>query len=230
MSYMSSSINWRMYEEGLIEVVGGDTYKGYPLIMRDTPITGGILYEPSGPGIVVDPNQHSQVYERLYERVKEKASSRGVVSQHALMLHLGRVVEQQVKYSFSRADRVIGRNTAGWPKEQAVAAPAINLGEYVKAKGGICTHQALAIGYLAERFTEEGYLPFSGVSVDSNCARRIGERVGQGHSWTRLTHENGEVLIYDAANRFYGPLSLVQSAEWGTYWPYARPEDSLARQ
>lgn len=92
----------------------------------------------------------------------------------------------------------------------------IGLNVYIQNHVGVCRHQALFMGYLLEKLTDDGIL-HGRASVDRNFIEGEG-----GHAWVRYVNSEGKVFILDTAQNYVGTLDDSKS---NANWDYRRPKE-----
>lgn len=184
-------------------------FQGRPIIGRDTPINGGVYLGGGQREAIVIDDKKSEFLSKIYQDVlTESADSQRDGTFKSTVL--ARVYEKvrQVLPADEKATETIA---APYQNDQKVS---IDL--FLKAKTGVCRHQALLTAYLLEKLKADG-LVRGVVSVDRNAIRGVG-----GHAWVRYTNSGGEVFIIDPTQGFIGRLS---DAGDSSRWFYKRPED-----
>lgn len=201
----------RLVRKGALERRGGeDYYQERRIIHRDSKIDGGVyLGQGEREAIVVDSEKSPEI-QRLYRRVKERATSRGEVKAGGRVLRaiFEAVKEAMPRQSESAVQKLLRQGGVGLDQK-------ISLDVFLRVGVGVCRHDALACGVLMELAKRDGYLKGK-VSVDRNSSYR------GGHAWARYTHSGGYVTVLDVALGYCGPL---KDADAKKRWVYERPED-----
>lgn len=198
----------RLMEQGELEFPDGRPhYKGRHIIGHDTPVLEGVYLGASKREAIVV--HDSDRLNELYRLAKSMATRDGKVRReyilqsvydavrHAMPIHDDEIANLIVKH--------LGCENDG----------KISLDVFLKSRVGVCRHKALACAALLEKFKNEGYLKGS-VSVDRN------ETSTGAHAWCRYTTSNGDVIILDISNDFFGYLK-----DGLNKWPYARPGERV---
>lgn len=196
--------NTRFVEERLDGVRKNGSYRGRPIIHRDSPIDGGIyLGAHQREAIVVD-SILSPLLLDMYEDAKARITDwkwsykKGKIPRAVYTL-----VPKRLRYDEAKVDSLVRRHESRNDGE-------ILMEEFLQEGYGICRHQALAAGFLMERFKKEGIIKGQ-VSVDRNVFD------GEGHAWCRYTTDAGTVTIIDPG-RFLGTLEeSLKELKWA-YW------------
>ncbi|RME54805.1 hypothetical protein D6777_02620 [Candidatus Woesearchaeota archaeon] len=199
---MTKWINTVLTRKRLEDKIQDDTYKGRPLIFRDSRINGGVyLGSNRREALVVDFDKDSYL-SSLYEQAKEKCfMGRKFVKQLVLP-----TVYSLVQNSMPE------RLPHGFLKySQFKDDVKVYLGFFIKNGKGCCRHRALATAALLEKFADEGYIRGK-ASVDRNI---IGK---DSHAWCRYTAHDGTVVILDTQFDYLGPLNTKP-------WDYMRKSD-----
>lgn len=202
-----------LYEEPDEKAPGG-FFAGRRIITRDTPVYEGV-YLGSGAreAVVVDDDKYTSYYDILYSEIIDQ------IYEVARSYPESSVQEKVLQPVFEAVRRAMPYNDeAVHTLTSHMVDKKINLGAFLKAKAGVCRHQALMTAYIMERLQKDQELvPKDRISVDRNTIPGVG-----GHAWLRYTAEDGEVYIVDPAQEVVGKLSELQDV----YWDYKRPEES----
>lgn len=179
-------------------------YAGRRIIGRDTPIHGGVYLGGSErEAIVVDEKygELEKVYENLVKRIPNLKDTDNVIRQ----------IFNTVIKSMPTNEIAVEKLGKQFAPDQKVA-----LDSYILSKCGVCRHQALLAGYLAEKLINEESMGGK-VSIDRNEIKSKGV-----HAWVRYEDRDGEVYIIDPAQRFIGNEKDSDTA----YWNYKRPQEA----
>jgi hypothetical protein len=199
----------------------GDTYKGRPLIGRDTVIIGGVDYGTfPGPPIVVDPVKYPDSFQRLFDDARQRATVDGALRRGEVLDAVFNVVRESMTYSLEKT-RYLGRSVAQPGETVARLDDKIALNVYIDRGVGTCREMALTCGALLEMFKAAGHIR-GNPSIDRNMQWNPRKADYDGHQWVRYTNAAGEVYILDVAQNFIGSLD---DAERSAKWNYARPEE-----
>ncbi|HYH75756.1 MAG TPA: hypothetical protein VD735_07415 [Candidatus Saccharimonadales bacterium] len=230
-AFVESSVRWlQREEETFAACVGVLTHAGYPLIMRDTPVTGGVLYTGIGEAIVADPEAMPDPYDELYGRVVAAATEGGIVRQEKALANTSVLTAAHMPQSIPRIDAMMVAIGQSRGYETARNGMAVNAGECIRNRVSLCSSLAVINGVMFERLIADGYIPPAAVSVDFNLAQRVGAPKPTGHAWMRMEQSDtpDKILIRDRRLR----ASLAQIYPFrDMVWPVIRPEDEpmLAR-
>lgn len=195
----------RVREEDIFfEEPGNDSELGYyrerPIIGRGTPINGGIyLGGEAREAIVVDDKESFRLgwYNwKLGNRIFHADSEYSVLAvTHGL-------VNEIMPYDPATTKKIA---------EPYYGDKSINLGAFVKAKAGVCRHQALLAGYLLESLINQDRIPGK-VSVRRNTIDSLGA-----HCWAEYEADSGDVYVIDPAQQYLG---LKEAAHYQGRWRY----------
>ena len=197
----------------------GERYLGRPLIARDTPVIGGVLYGTyGGEALVVDPAADPHAWDPLYADALRRATGPdGRVKRDRVMDAVFDVVSERMKYSQKGVERIL--KEIGGARGQFVEGTKVELGWFIAEGVGVCRHQALACCALLEMFKRDGHIR-GDVSLDRN-ENWSPKGEARGHAWARYTSKAGTVFILDVAQRFIGELEEAGASAWN----YRRPSD-----
>ena len=197
----------RMYDRivnlKLFEEPDGNSRTGYfsgrPIIVRDTPINGGVYIGTNKrEAIVVDDRKYPIELNVVYEKVISIRKNFPIFKK-GLLRTVHEVVMDVLKYDESRTYEIIGNDTHD---------KKISINAFLMKGVGVCRHQALLGGYILERCIHEGLIRGK-VSVDRNSIRGRG-----GHAWTRYVNSKSQIFIIDPAQNYFGLLSEVPESAW----------------
>jgi len=200
------------------------TYKGRPVIHRDSPIDGGVYVNfgakgPLAEAIFVDFSSRT-VYSELLGRVIDQVTDHGgQTTGQSIADATYDVIRGAMKYSKHGVNELMKRVSG---LTQPELGYTVSLASFLNAGIGVCRHQAVASALMIEQLIEQGYTRGK-VSVDSNVNwNATGDEIIGGHAWTRFEDDNGEVYIVDVAQGYHGKLSDANTRD---RWNYARPGD-----
>jgi len=211
-------------EKQLDYIDGNPFYQGRRLIERDSPIDKGVyLGKHQREAIVVDSEKYPEL-KRLYGIAEPR--TRGVDSKGNKVFYRNKVlgavydtVMENMKYDNDGVEKIVDEFNVGNDGK-------IALDVFLQRKKGVCRHMGLTSAALLEMFKKNGYIRGK-VSVDRNQ-----EEDGGRHVWCRYTCNNGEVVILDVAQHFFGFLEKAEEKRKSEnpIWSYARPEDNFGGQ
>lgn len=182
-----------LYEEPSKESKNG-VWQGRPIIGRDTRINGGV-YVGAGEreAVVVDDLKQPELIE-AYRTLLGRIQGRDTVLRSVFDL-----TKQLLPYNENTVEQITG----GFEPDQKVG-----LSVFVRAKGGVCRHQALLSGYLLEKLKDDGVVRGT-ASIDRNYVPGEG-----GHAWVRYKNSAGEVYIIDPAQNYIGRIEDAGEGRW----------------
>jgi hypothetical protein len=206
------------------KLVHGDSYKGRPLIGRDTRIDGGVyagLY--SGEALVVDRQRYPEAYHRLQNDVEARISDLkeqgyNLPRNRLIPTAIFKTIRDTMRYSPAEVSILYWSN-------HSKDGEKVELGNYIHAGVGVCRHQALAVASLLEMYTDSGELPGK-VGVDRSKDWNPNGELDE-HAWVRYTNSANQVYILDVAQDYFGPLTNRRIEHGG--WNYLRPEEQQSR-
>jgi hypothetical protein len=201
-----------LYEEPDTDVPAG-RFAGRRIIVRDTPIRGGV-YLGASPreAIVVDDHRYTRQYNAAYS-----LALRGIYNAAAVNRNQG-VLDVVLRPTYQAVQKVLPYNDPITSLlTRGMVDKKINLGEFISAGGGVCRHQGLLAGYILERLRDDRELEASdSISIDRNYLPGLG-----GHAWVRYTSSDSTPYILDAAQNVVNRLDHLT----GGGWDYRRPTD-----
>lgn len=221
----------------------GQTYKGRPIICKDSPINGGVWAVGQAgvvieEALVVDDREPSsrKPYDKLYRRAVQLASDKAGFHPHLALAATYKAVGEAITYSRSGLDQLLRQlarepGTKGDHAEGLRPGTKVDLSWFLLGGVGICRHQALAAAYVLERMI--GNRMISGTVSADRSVRWMGPS-GSGHAWARYTPGPGEdPVIIDVAEGYLGTLeaafyrrTMASQGQTGAQtWQYARQED-----
>ncbi len=216
----------RLEREGKLIRRGGTPYfvgfyrgerREFPIIEQDTPILGRV-YIGKSPREVLYIGLQSYAINDLMKKVKAWASNRGVIEKSRILPAIFDVVKSSMEPNYEKVEQILhARNL--WDDK------VISLGDFIRAKVGVCRQYALACGALAEKCKYDPELARLGKQLGGLPSIDRNKFNGDGHAWLRYTSTEGRVAILDAGRDFYGRLdkAAMQRIEAGELWPYNRP-------
>jgi hypothetical protein len=202
------------------------TYKGRPIIGRDSPeVIGGVYFSSSNgeiqseilvvedkidPDTREDPQLRSTYSDVLTDLLRDNPQLSNPNKTDAMYERILNIVYTDVQkllpYDLARTEAIADE----------FRGKKINLGYFIKAQFGVCRQQALLSSYLLNMLIKQRYLQGS-VSVDRNHLPDAGD----GHAWARFTPAAGKVRIIDPAQSYVGPLKDIQGEiQAGRKWDY----------
>jgi len=213
--YESALSGRRELEEREYGGVKEKYYLGRRMIVRDTPINGGVYVCMDEKGqveaVVVDDKKEKMfdvVYRKLLKRREETMRRTRDTFKSGLLNDVFEFVREEMPYNREESDRLVA--------EDVKIGRKVTLAAFIAGKAGVCRHQALLTAYLLERLQREGKINPRSISIDRNFLND-----GRGHCWVRYTNSFGMVFIIDPAMGFVGRLDDPKRQGW----PYERPED-----
>lgn len=196
---------------GMKERLGikGETYKGRPIIERDSRIDGGVcLGRYRREAIVVD-SSYSPYLVGLYNIVEKGASiGDSVMRDRILKSVFINVVNAMPKQDENAVANLVRKHNVG-------DDGLISLETFVREGTGVCRHDALICAFLLEKFKDNGFIRGK-PSVDRNYHDK------GAHAWCRYTSHSGTVVILDVMQKYFG---LLKNSGKNGRWDYRRPED-----
>lgn len=214
---------WRKTEAGIERVKDSHFYEepdyeaphGYfrnrCIIGRDTPINKGVyLGAGQREAIIVDDKESkilNNVYQELFKKRKKDLQSGKKIKLGlpGILDSVFELVSETLPFNNKKVERI----TRKYLSDQK-----ISLSEFIRAKAGICRHQALLAGYVLERLIKEDLIKGK-VHINRNAIRGKG-----GHAWVRYTTHKNKVFILDPAIGFCGPIEDMPKI----IWDYSQPE------
>lgn len=195
------SIHYRLGDE-----IKNGTYRGRPIIHRDSPIDRGVyLGVNAREAIVVDSSNDHDIQE-LYKNARRKSRNMfGFFREKFVLPAVFDAVAESMPVQDEDAVHEVLR------KYNIEKDGKIALGVFLYEGAGLCRHDALACGIALELLKKDGYID-GAVSVDRN------ELDGR-HAWARYTDRSG-VHVIDVGLNYLGPLHGPDAK-----WHYERPED-----
>lgn len=192
-------------------------YQGRKVIRRDSTIEGGVYVVSDGIGnglyeaTVVDSTADKKLenaYIALLRRLDTilTNTSDGKVREQNILGTIYQLALEAIPYDMEKSE-----------KAESLFPPGtkISLGSFFG--GGVCRHQALLIGWLAEKLIADKVL-MGKISLERN------QLANGGHSWARFTSSDGSVTILDAAQNYVG--AIVPADDNQRIWNYARPGET----
>lgn len=205
----------------------GENYGGRELIGRDGKIDGGVYYGTyGGEAIVVDTEKYPEQFDHYFDRVMQKATDAdGVVKRSLVLRAVFDTVTENMAYSQEGVDRILQEIAEGQGEDSFRDGTKVSLTEFMQDGVGVCRHQALVAGIMLEKMKAAGTIR-GDISVDRNMTwSPKGEP--SGHAWVRYTSNNGQVMILDIAQGYFGLLEDSEGVKHG--WDYLRPEEKKHR-
>lgn len=195
-------------------------YFDHPIIGRHSPrLTDGVYTGGSArEAIVVDGTD--EALEAVYRDLKRTLAGGRIgallskrrnrdenAAQTKVFETVMRTVQQHMPYDGEKTDQI----SAQYKNDQLVS-----LGEFVRAKAGVCRHQGLLAGYLLERLVADGKL-HGRARVERNTI----EEYGGSHGWATFVTADGRDMVVDAAQSFVGTKKQArqQAGRWDYYLP-----------
>lgn len=171
--------------------------------------------------IVVDTSRPEElkVFNDLKAKVLNQARNKQGMGVMAELLAIEQVVATALPYSLEGVQELLEQvipDGEGGIKDGG----KVNLDYFIGEKVGVCRHQALLAGKLAEMMIENHELQGQ-VSVDRNELWNPMSGEKYGHAWMRYTDPRGEVYVVDAAQGYTGLLREAPKNGWN----YMRDED-----
>lgn len=212
------NVRWVKDRQALQRVHAVDgTYQGRRVIVRDSPIDGGIFLGAKPREAVIVEFERSRHIKALYGTIVGKISKGKHSDDHILNLVMDEVIKalplDKGKNSEAIVETYLKRHKL-WSDGE------VSLDVFVQKGIGVCRHYALLIAVLLERLVRDGLLNGS-VSVDRN------ETETEGHAWCRFISERGKdrdiVKVLDGARDIYETAPRAQAQR---DWPYCRPGDA----
>lgn len=172
----------------------------------------------------MDPENDPALYRRLENDTLRAALELGYLNRRNVLRAVFETVTQRLSYSKSGVQETLRREAVMRGQTSLPRGSLVDLSVHLRASQGVCRHQALACGWLMQRFIAWGELS-PVFSIDNNEIVSP-QRELEGHVWARHTEPGLEpsvgVTILDVAQNFRG--SLGDSFESAT-WNYGRPDE-----
>lgn len=213
------------HKEAEDKYVTGDywVYKGEKrhLIHRGTPIDRGVYIGKYAREAVTVDFDKNEILKKLYKEATAKLGVRaklfGFENEEAAARYVFEVVKNYLKamgdlYTNVTINNYIRKHNI---KEKEFQIP---LFEFLKNRTGVCRHCVLTCAAIIERMIKKRYIRGE-VSVD-----RIGP-----HAWCRYTTKEGNILILDVAQGYFGTLEKDLITGKAPKHSYFRNEDSKGR-
>ena len=196
-------------------------FLGRPIIARDTRISGGVYTTGEWEALVVDekygvlPQCFNEVLSDI-QGLMQNCERTGQNPEKFILNMIFRYAERKLHYDNPAVERHVNSLRGG---REVVK---ITIDDFIRARIGVCRHQAILAGYLIEKLIDIGYLSGK-VSVDRNLSSK------DGHAWVRYVTKSGEITILDAAQHFCGNIKETKDDRLrGIYrWSYERPDDDV---
>ena len=199
----------RLTLEGRIQ--GGKLDGTRHIIGADTAIDGGVSIGAYEREIIVVDSSISQRLIGTYEEAKKMSTDDAGEFRNDWVLQVVYDLTKEIlTYDRDEVDRII-------EDRDSYEDGKISLGIFLQEGFGICRHHYLLIGFMLERFREEGFVEGE-VSVDRIT---FGPEGKSGHAFVRYTNSDGVPYILDSAGNYIGPLHKDK----GTFDFYSRPTD-----
>ena len=198
-----------------------ESYKGRPLIKSDSPIIGGVDYQPGlREAIVVDPNKYPDTYDEYMYLATEAASVDGTVRRNMVLEAVFDTVKDQMVYSKTNVEDILAQVADKRNDSEFIDGTKIDLSYFMEHHTGTSRHQALAVGVMLEKFKDGGYIR-GNISIEHDQSGPDSETKDI-HTWIRYTAHNNEVYVIDVTNNYLGTLADSISE---TKCNYLRPEE-----
>lgn len=204
------------YTERYTKENGSPYYQGHLLIGRDTPIIGGAYFGCyGGEAIVVDPNSKPAVYSAWEQAVEDEATVKGKLDKNYVLHAIFNTVKDKMRYSKPNVENLLGRIAHEQGEESFVDGTKVDLSVFMNSGIGVCRHQALACGFLLERFVEREALTGQPRVLRNQMHSPDPSRTG-GHAWAQYTTSGGQEVVLDVAQDYIGSPNHYDS----TFWHY----------
>lgn len=176
-------------------------HDGRHIIGRDCRINGGVYFTGYGEILVVDDTKYRRELALVYRAILLQICVpfiAGRLSEQYVMRCVYRTVKQVLRYDLEYSSAL------AWRYDNKRVA----LNKCLRARRGVCRHQALLAAYVIERLINDGYMRGK-VSIDRNRSYR------GGHAWTRYTAPNGTAYVIDAAQKVCAEMSeAIATTGW----------------
>lgn len=196
-----------------------DTFKGRPIIDRDSRINGGIYLGGHGREAIVVDDEKQPKLKQAYDMLRAKLI-REHIPRYEVAVIKGELRHKPATtfdpmsaaieaYRYTQQLIPTGKEFANslavkYEDDRKIALSAFY------GKSGVCRHHALNNAYFIEKMIDQELLTGE-VHVERNSTD------AGAHAWARFTPEFGEPIILDTTQNFVGTVSV---AEQNAYWDY----------
>jgi hypothetical protein len=196
---------------------------GHPIIDADTEILGGVFIARNS--IYVDFEENPGPYEKVYDEAEELLSGRPELTPLEMVRVVSDVVGEAMPYCEDARGLVLKREAKARGMERLSMTDQVNLSEFIREGGGLCTQKALLFGTIVRLLQDR--LDIGGeVSIEPPEAPTIS------HVWSRYARGQARI-ISDSKPYVVAELSELPDPERGWYLrpgeevSLSSPEDSL---
>ncbi len=217
--YRDCQPHFRAYQHGICWQL--------PIIHQDSGIISHVsIGAAQREAIFVSP--YSNELYKLKQEAKNRVMSKGIISEDRILESIYDTVYSNLPSDKLGVKGIVKNNNAKYDG-------LISLDKFIRENAGVCRHQSLACGALIELFenckwqNQTKSALMGKASIDRNTKERNGVTLGR-HCWVRYTKENGTIIIFDVASRFFGILNDCYTQKLindGILWPYNRPADKF---
>ncbi len=185
-----------------------------PLIMRDSPINGGIYVGSQVREAIIvddafDPELDKAFQDFFSAFILGKEACGQVIDEFSILEDVFAYTKELIPF-----DKENDIMRMGFGPDESVL-----LGYFISKRIGQCRHTALFIAYVLERLKKTGHCIKGHISIDRNSFAGIG-----GHAWVRYTNPSRQIVILDAALSYLGLLHSMSGPKWFYYRPDECPD------
>lgn len=183
-----------------------DTYRGYPLIGRDSPVEGGVYGTAHSEMVLVDnesPITHRAVMDVLMA-VREEGSYQ-TMDTIATLSVIEEEVRERLHYDRGKIEKMC--------EPYYYAKDMMFLSEFIEEGVGVCRQQCLLAALCISEAVNQQLLSDGVARVERNTSRKYHES----HAWAVYRKTGGQEYIVDAAHAVVKPR---KEARWRASWPY----------
>ena len=199
-----------------------ETYQGRQVIKPGSRIEGGVLLNNHGEATVVDPEKHPDQYNRILEKAVEKATVDDNISRGHILNAVFDTVRQEMPYSQTGVNHILDSIATKQGKTDFTDGTKVDLASFIEHGVGVSHHQALATGFMLEKFKDAGYIRGEiSIERDENY-KKSHEIDNDVPTWIRYKNSKDKVIIMYPARNFIGS---PEEAKYLSGFDYLRPEE-----
>ncbi|MDB5169521.1 MAG: hypothetical protein JWO41_877 [Candidatus Saccharibacteria bacterium] len=161
------------------------------------------------------PAGYNKLNNAFYQRASQATNNREIIK--SIYDAVGDTMDYDLPFTTVQSDALTSNHRK------------INLGVYLDEGKGVCRHMSLAAAWLGSELSKQGIV--KGVFTSEVNQRELkngeGSTERDAHQWTRYTGIDGQVLILDPAQKFFGTLEEAYDRKG---WDYLRDNEREAFQ